>query len=221
MSFTVASIITAAKRRYPDMTDAEAVEFLNTVRGWVMSELQLRRTTLTVNLTADTQEYSLNAAVFAVDQVRYTRSSTQGDFKVLRAVSLYELDATSQDWRKLESGEPSSFYIYNGTTGPMIGLDRPAPTTTSSGYPILTIDVNQNNALSNGDTLYDDLPNAKVYVYGIRREFAEDKDNANVAAWDEMFNRELNRAQSYMNKKNRGSATVMRPAYMYRRNGVI
>lgn len=203
------------------MSDSVALEHLNTVRGYVMSELQLRRTTLSVNVTDGTREYALNAYAYCVNQVRYTRSSTQGDFKVLRAISLPELDMTQQDWRKVDDGEPSAFYLYNGTTGPIIGLDRAVDTTTSSGYPILSVDVNQNNVLSSGDVLYDDMPNTKVYVYGIRREFAEDMDNANVAAWDELFGRELDRVHAYLQKKNAGYSTVMRPSYMYRRSGVI
>jgi len=221
MSVTVANIIQAAKRRYPDMPDALAVEFFNTVRGYVMSELQLRRTTITVNLVDGTQEYALNSQSFVINQVRYVRSATQNDFKVLRAVSIPEFDATAPDWRKVDGGEPSAFYIYNGTAGPMLGLDRPAPTTTTSSYPVLSVDVNQNNTLSAGDTVYDDLPNMKLYVYGIRKEFAEDYDNANVGAWDEMFARELNRAQKYLDKKNRGTATSMMPSYMHGRGGVI
>lgn len=221
MSFTVASIISAAKRRYPDMSDTIAVELLNTVRGYVMSELQLRRTTLSVSLTSGAQEYALSQTAYIVNQVRYTRSATTGDFKVLSALSLPELDAVTPDWRKTAQAEPSAFYLVSGTTGSTIGLDRPAPTTTSAGYPVLSIDVNQTNTLTSGDTIYDDLPNPKLYVYGIRREYAEDTDNANVAGWDELFNRELNRAKTYLDKKSRGAATTMMPAYMYGRGGVV
>ena len=221
MTFSVDTIIDAAQLRYQDLSDTNALRGLNTTRNYVMTLLDLRQTSFDINLTAGTSEYALNEYLFMVDAVQYVRSSTRSDYKVLRATSTEELDATQQDWRKLDNGEPSQFYLNAISTGPVIGVTCPPDTTTSGGYPILRVYGNQGSALAAAGTFYDDLPNDKLYVYGIRKEWAEDNDRDNVGMWDDLFQRELARVQGYLFKKNQQLSTRMQPSYMTRRAGVI
>ncbi len=221
MSFTVASIVAAARLRFNDITDTEAVLYLNDIRSDVLAQLSLRKTTLSITtLAVGTSEYALNAAVMNVDQVRYQRSSDVDDFVVLTPITKDDLYAVNSYWKAEENGEPRAFYLWTNTAGAVIGLTPSPSSATSGGYPKLDIDVSQTETLTIASTIYDDLPSATVYINGIKKRFAEDRYSDEAARFDQMYKRDIAAAQRYLYSKNRGAPAVMRPAYMSRRRRV-
>lgn len=221
MSFLVNDVIREAREIYPDLADTHALRHFNRVRSTVLSELDLRKTSTTVNVAEGVNEASLAATALKIDSVEYVRSSTARDFKVLLPTSIDELNNKETEWRRLENNEPDRFYLHTGTSGPVIGV-VPAPNeTTSGGYPILRIYFSQNETLTAGGTLYDDLPSAQVYVYGIAREHAARHDKGSLANWVQLFEMEMAAAQRFLYNKQAGDQGVRFVPGWKKRTGVI
>lgn len=221
MSFLVKDIIRDAREIYDGLAPDDAVRHLNRVRATVLSELDLRKTSTTIDVTDGTIEYALASTALKVDAVDYVRSSSERDFKPLRPTSVDELDTSEAEWRRLDPSEPDRFYLSVGTTGPVIGLVPPPNETTSSSYPHLKVYFSQNETLTANSTIYDDLPSTSVYVYGIAKEHAVRYDKENFANFRAMYEMELAAAQRYLyNKTARNQGARFIGAWR-RRTGVI
>lgn len=221
MSFLCSDIIANARLRFNDLKDADALVYLKEVRAHVLGLLDFRKTTITnTSLVAGTAEYAYADTSMNFDQVRYVRSATDGDFKILRAITKDYLYAERPEWTMQEDGEPSEFYLTAGTTGPKIGLVPAPDTSTSGGYPKLEMDITQNETLTTGTTIYDDLPSASVYINGIKKRYAEDKHRDDIEVYTRLFKSDIAEAQRYRNNKNKQAPAKLRPAFMSRRTGV-
>lgn len=221
MSYSVQTdVVDVARLVYPDLSPTDAVKYLNIIRGEVLRRLKLYATTSTISLTAGTQEYALSAGIDRVEAVEYRRSATQSDFMPVLPVSLDYLEQQETRFRAYTNGEPRRFYLSEGTTGPLIGF-VPAPlTSTSSGYPIITLYEQAFTTLIVSDTFYDDLPSCLVYTTGVAREFSKANAVDQYQMRDALYQQALNEAQDYLFKKNKNLQITMRGAWIKPR-GVI
>lgn len=222
MSFLISDIISGARLKYNDLEDASALIYVKEIIAEVRAKLNIRRTTISITtLAVGIREYAYSAFVLGVDEVRYQRTSTTDDFaKLIPLSGKEEAYAKIQEFQKITNGEPRWFYLSEGTTGPVIGLIPCPDTATSGGYPKLDIDVSQNETLTTGSTIYDDLPSADVYITGIKFKYARDKYPEEAKYWEDQYRKAIQTAQSYRLTKNRQAPPQMTPRHMRRRTPV-
>lgn len=157
----VSDIITAIKDTFGHLSDAEYLRILNDVHSEFLVDLPITAETITMTaLVADTQEYSFDASVLDVWDVRYLRSSTAGDSIQLKPTTVDYLDYEYGDWRGDEHGEPKFYYF----TGVNIGLYPKPDTTSSASYPQLSIYVTDSVTLSTGSTMAPRINNYRAWV---------------------------------------------------------
>jgi len=202
MSFAVDTIIDNAQRVYPDLTDAIGLIFLNQVRRDLHRRFKLRQASQDINLTSGTQEYAYSADFMNVETVHYVTAS--GVSVNLEPVEYSYLNKFERDWRDTAAGTPTRFYLLVGdtTSGPMIGLDPKPNTTTSGGFPIITVRGTKTVDMAAGETIYDDIPNSLVYEYGICFHFARTERIEDAEYYRFLYENALVETADYLFGKN-------------------
>lgn len=185
---TAQAIIDEAKLDFPDETDTRALSDLQSVDDYICFRFPVIRSRQDVTLTADTREYSLPSNTVRVLACRYVTSATASD--KLQARHLDWFDAYDYNWRDQSSGTPMDYYV--DTANNNIGL-HPAPdTTTSGGYPKLTLDVSQRRGtLVVGTDFGSNLPSYQAWVEGLRHRMALRTSDERLGYYERMFNHEL------------------------------
>lgn len=157
MSYTLpsrATIITRFLERYPEAGNTRAVQLFQKAFNWAMDIAAPRYSTITVNLVAGTNEYTLDTDVLRVQTVEYLFSATWSN--KLEAVTIDELDVTVIGWRNF-SGQPIKYYALSEASGNTainrVGLYPNPQTTTSGGYPALRLSCNLVDDFGTSDTL--------------------------------------------------------------------
>ena len=146
----VSDLITQIKDTFGHLSDAEYLRILQDVHSEFLVDLPITATTITETaLVAETQEYTFDASVLDVWDVRYVKTSTAGDSKQLKPISVDQLDHEYGDWRGDESGEPDYYYF----TDTKIGLYPKPDTSSSASYPQLSMYVTDSVTLATGTTM--------------------------------------------------------------------
>jgi hypothetical protein len=193
---SVTSIITRAQIRYPELGSSIAQQFFNDAHHFVLEKLQVRNTTSTVSLTANTQQYDLDATISKVHEAYYERSSEPGTWQVLYEKSLDQLIVESKGWRTTgTSNIPYYYYITSATDTdsgkPQIGF-YPIPNAGTSGtYPRVKLYVTQYADLTGSETVPSSLLDDKIYVYQICRDWASGYDKDLYGWWQERVDEEV------------------------------
>ena len=128
-------------------------------------------------------------------QVRaaYYRKSATETTK-LTPVSTDWMDMYVKTWRATtETGTPTKFYVEAvETSGEVrVGLDPVPDTTTSGGYPVVVLYGTTYQAMLANENVPSIIPSIRVYVEGMKKLYASDRDPERVAIWDELYRREL------------------------------
>ena len=193
---TVQDCIDGLHVSYPQVSDAQALDYFRDVHREILSLAQIENGEETVNLTAGTREYALNATN-KITQVRaayYLKSAT--DITRLAPTSTDWLDANDPTWRATtDKGQPLRFYREDEK----LGLDPVPDTTTAAGYPKVLVYGTTYQALIATDPIPEAIPSVRVYVEGMKRLYASDRDPANFAQWDAAYQRELHAALAAIN----------------------
>lgn len=198
MADTVTTIVDACQYDYPDMTDAKGVEYANVVHRRLLTAFpELRIDTEDINLTSGTGEYSLDEDIYKVHSALYLTAASTGT--VLDETSVTELDNKNAGWRLESSGTPTGFYVWANTTGQVVGLYPKPNTTTSGGFPKVTLYVTRRpSALTGSDTVFTMLPDSQIYKEGILLEFAKAQRKEDVAMRLEVYRAELQRVGEFV-----------------------
>ncbi len=202
MSFAVNTAIDNAQRVFPDMSDTVGLVFFNQVRRDLHAHFKLRQASQDINLTNGTQEYAYSADFMNIESVHYVTAS--GVSVNLEPVEYSYLNKHERDWRDTAAGTPTRFYLTVGdtTSGPMVGLDPKPNTTTSAGFPIITVRGTKTVDMAAGETIYDDIPNTLVYEYGMCFHFARTEHLEEAEYWRLMMVAEYDRIWAYLLAKN-------------------
>lgn len=213
MSFSVASIVAGVQRVYSMLQSADVVGYLNEARPDILRRLRLRNTTQTLNLTAGQSEYAITTPMLGATAVEYVRSGGASDVKVLEPTNVETLDITNPSWRTVAATEPRSYYFSDSVSGPVVGL-FPAPhLSTSGGYPLIRIRYLDCNALSGGDTVYDNVLSPMIYVHAVCKRYAEDRGLEDLALRMKLFSDEMGLNEAYLKgRQTKAGATRLRVA---------
>lgn len=180
MSYTVQSIVDQARDIYPSMSEVAALRYFNEVRKDILSQVPLVNSSNTISVVAGTPTYQYSVYARRIQSAQYEKSAT--DVKRLLATSKDRVDFEYPNWRQWDDATPRMYFIEHDNTGlPIVHL-IPAPDTTTSGtYPRLVLYDDIYSDLLIGDTIYDDLDSADVYITGIVKKWARTKVPADLA----------------------------------------
>ena len=194
MAITVSSIFTAVQRHFPDIPQQTFLDLLGDVHQEIIENVRITPdVTVTVNLTAGTQEYTLPDTVLRIWEVAYSASS--GDYQKLKETNVDWLDYNVPSWRSFTSSTPSYAYDRGGNIGFV-----PAPSTsTSGGYPIVTLYCSQtsNTPLGIGDSLPAMARTGNAWTYRICEKWAEMNHQEQAPTFAQLSAREYQRLITY------------------------
>ena len=147
---------------YMEADDTEKLRHLQRTHTRILTAIPLEPSIVTYSsLVSGTRQYATGDTYLRVWSVRYVRSATAGDSKMLKPISVDELDNDFGDWRAGSAGEPSYWYWRGGE----IGLHNKPDTTTSGGYPNLSMEVSTYEAITGATVLPAHVPNFDCWVY--------------------------------------------------------
>lgn len=173
MAILVSTVQDKVQRRFPDLTDTIALEYINSIHADICRQLPMVTAVEDVSVTAETQEYALNAADIRVLQVEWVTDATDGGRVTLEATDKDYLNSENKNWRRRGSGTPHEFYITK-SGGYYLGLLPKPNVTTSGGYPVARCHVTRVETLVGGSSLPAGLLTYDAYVYGAQMRFAMD-----------------------------------------------
>ena len=179
MSYTVQSIVDQARDIYPSMSEVAALRYLNECRKDILSTIPLVTSSNTISVTSGTPTYQYSAYARRIQSAQYEKSAT--DMKRLIATSKDKVDWEYPNWRQWDDATPRIYFLEHDNTGlPIVHL-IPAPDETTSGtYPRLVLYDDIYSDLLIGDTIYDDVDSADVYITGIVKKWARTKVPADL-----------------------------------------
>ena len=209
MAFTVQNCLDAFHRRYPGLTAAEKLTYFLEVYREVLDTCKIEEDLQQENLTDGTREYELSydPILTNIKAVYYVESATSAT--KLTPVTEDWMDANIDQWRTTtDTGTPSVFYVRwpdsSGVTTEgklVIGLNPIPDTTTSAGYPILNIYGTEHQILAATDKIPSAFPNIRVFVEGMKRNYASDRDQASYQFFKYTFEHELHKVQAFLSNQ--------------------
>lgn len=197
MSSTATAVISKFRTRYPSCSATNASLYLQDVLKELYSRLDIRQVDITVSLTASTREYDLNVDVTAIQRAIYKPSADESGWVILSANNIYKLDHTEPSWRlNLTEGSPVTYYIRgvssSDTAKNVIGFIPIPDTTTSSGYPNVTLVCTQYAEITGSEALPSNLLNDNVLLYGMYYYYSIDRDDAaSENRWYKLYEHEI------------------------------
>jgi hypothetical protein len=181
---TVQDCINGLRVSYPQVEDAQALQYFRDVHREILSLAQIETEEETLDLTAGQREYATQTTT--VRAAYHARSAS--DVTRLIPTSTDWLDDNRPNWRQdQQRGRPTAFFIEDGK----VGLDPVPDTTTVAGFPKLVLYGSAYQALVAVDPIPAAVPSIRVYVEGMKKLYASDRDPDRFAQWDANYQREL------------------------------
>lgn len=196
---TVQQLINLARRHFQLFDEQEALTYLQGVHNKILRLVRIKPDeTVDVSLTADTYNYTLATTIVRIWDARYVLSSTTGDSRPLYSRSVDQLDwETKGIWRTQPSATP---IWYDERSGELILYPTP-DTTTSAGYPKVTLTVQKTDVLTMASTLPTQVDEYDAWIYGLCRKYAAEKERDQYAFFDMAYRRALNDLISFSEGK--------------------
>lgn len=170
MATTAGNIIDQAQLVIPEVNDTVALAYLQLIHNELCFDFKLSKATATnTSLVAGTRAYSLASGASRVYQVRYVRSATDGDFKVLMPTSEDELDQRYRNWRGMDDGEPNWVFVDSD----QVNLVPSPDSSTSGSYPQLQYEYTSVATLSSGTNLPTGVVSYEAWRCGLLWKMAE------------------------------------------------
>lgn len=199
---TVQECVNAAKVGYPSLPDigapSTAVDIFNEVHNDILSRCGIQTGTETITLAAGTKEYDLQVtARFACTAV-YVRSATDGDGTKLQSMSQEEFESRSGDYKFQASGTPTHYYISHKSDGTVqIGFHPTPDTSSSGGYPNVTLRVGRGATLTAAGNLPLGVKNHTAWVKGVQCIWAERRNLPEAAKKRQEYEDEVGLLQAW------------------------
>ena len=203
MSSTKTQVLAKFAATYPQCEPSLQSQIFDDVNREIASRIQCRNSVQTVNLTAGQQEYNWDPSgyVTQIHEVYYLPSGTTGAGIQLFQMDIDKLAEEMTNWRQgTTPAIPQAWYISsapanaNSTGGQgVIGFWPPPPTTTSAGYPVVSVYVSSAQPLAGGDTVPVQLLNDYVYLYRMYELFANQRVPDEPRQWGKLAEGEFER----------------------------
>lgn len=182
-NYLASNVIDSFQRTNPQVNDTDGLALYKEVLMEVVALLQIEGGSESKNLTDGTREYELtyDPVILNVSEVYYVSAAATAT--KLKRVSVDWMDANYEDWRvTTTTGTPRQYYIDAPTSASLttqgkivIGLDPIPDTTTSAGYPIVTIYGSEYEEPSATSDVPQIISDVRVLVEGMKRNYASDR----------------------------------------------
>lgn len=161
MAITVQSVVDEVRNRFPEISQALALGYVNDANRKILENLpEIRRTTTTISVNSGTSEYTLADTVFQVDLATFTPAG--GSVVTLSGTTIEQLNQSSKTWRTDAQGTPNEYYISASSSANIIGL-YPNPSANGS---LKCYGSEIGSDLLIGDNLYAPIPDKDAHVDG-------------------------------------------------------
>lgn len=217
---TASQVIDDFQMRFPDINDANALRLLNMIHKRIVSRLGIRDSTLDISLTDGAREYDLAEAATQIRKAYYVSSATDGDYHELYETSQDKLDLTDGSWRRRPNEEkPLWYYIATAVTGTrtskkQIGFDPIPPTTSSGGYPKVTLYITTVDDLQAADAIPTALQDSQIYLDGMSWLFMKEQRDDAADFWKIEYEKRVHEEIAFINKMTRHEPTAYYPAWV-------
>jgi hypothetical protein len=188
------------EEHYPRCSDTRALRVLNRIHRRILSRVQVRNSSTDISLTSGTRQYDLAATVMKVWAGYYIKSATADDFYPLIETSVDELDQRDSGWRSrtnTSSSTPDLYYVTSAVTGDgaknQVGFVEIPPTTTSGGYPKVTLHTTDCAELATDDSVPTNLLDDEIYLAGMSYLWARQYDKENAGSHEAWFESEIDK----------------------------
>lgn len=218
MGVLVSQILARIQRSKRDCSDGVALGFVNDVHGELLSRYSLRDDVLEVSLTAGVQEYGLDETAVMVEVASYVLDSNRS--VPLGTLDPGEMDALEPGWRVRAAGTPARFWIGADLSGATIGLYPKPDAATSSGYPLVRLNVRRRQILTSLDSIPNGLLNGDAYVYGALRRFCEERHQDELPVWMDRERDAFLKLETYMSQRQQQQGARILPAFLRSRRTV-
>ena len=203
---TVQDCIDGLHVTYPQVQDDQALLYFRQVHREVCNLGQLNYDSYTFSsLVAGTREYVMSD-LDVTTSVRAAYYQTDADtYYKLTPTSTDWLDEYRPNWRlDTDTGQPEMFYIegkgsYVDPEETRIGFYPTPNTTSTSGYPRVVTYGTTYQAMNPTEDIAPIIPSIRVYIEGMKKLYASDRDPDRLAMWDELYKRELHSTLAYIN----------------------
>lgn len=194
MADTLTTVITAFRTDYyENCSAAKALILANIVHAELLNSEDFREVAIDVSLTDGTREYAPSGITSIMRVTRaYFRESATSD-KELIPMTVQTMDDDFPGWRvDTDEGDPIYFYWTNPSSGdassPKIGFHPIPDTTTSGGYPKVTLYTRQATSLDTSDEIPSQLMfGSLVYLRGMAALWAERRDREMYDAYKKLY----------------------------------
>lgn len=211
-NFLASDAIDGAQRTYPQISDTVGLVLYKEVLIEVLSRMQVEHGSEDKNLTDGTREYEVTYDPQIIGDIVVYYLTDADSATRLTPVSQDWMDANVDNWRvTTDTGTPTRFYYGAPTSAALttqgkvvIGLDPIPDTTTTGGYPIVRIYGVEYEEPSATSDIPQAVPNIRVFIEGIKRNWAMDRDPANYPLFKSTFEDELAKAQFIDQSKLKG-----------------
>jgi hypothetical protein len=180
-----------------------------------------------VNLTSGTRFIALTNIAKKVVNVLYKPSATASGWKQLLPTSFDELEFYENVRKDTVAAIPSRYYLgttidIEGQSINTIAFDKVLPTTTSGGYPIVTVVGQFLIPLSNADSLPDALMGYEmVYVYHMAKAYTSLVAPEKMVYWDQWLNQASAQLRAdLMSKEYSNEGASLLPSFVNQLNRV-
>lgn len=222
MAITVQSIVDQARIRFKDLTEAQAVIFLNEIYKDAIYDLRVLVTQENVSLVAAQREYTLSERIVRVWTASYVTASGYNNGMQLNPTSSRALDANKPEWRYMNPGQPQDAYVTVNSSGQkVLGLDPMPSTSTSGTYPRIELMVSKEPAsdLTISDSLPEVIRDRSPWVWGIIAKYSqirypeqyENNYQTYLREYEDMKARIMGVTADYQPKLNTWVQQTMRP----------
>lgn len=204
-----------ARKGFEDLTKEDFTNHINRVHKDILIRMPVRVNTEDISLTSGTKEYALDSDIVKVwEAYRYDTSSTG---EALTATSVHDLHLDTPHFRFDANGKPKMFYVWNSvTTGDVIGFHPTPDTTTSSGYPKITLHVTRENTLDMTTTLPTGVKDHQIYIEGVCYYAAMDVMPEKAQFWFNAYQMEMDKNRRFYQNRNPDHSPSVAPR-IYRR----
>ena len=219
---TVDQVIARARQTFGSIplssaTSPNGLDLLNEVYGEMLFDVALLSQEVDVTLTAGTNHYTLTTPM-RVFSARYVRSATTGDFRTLEPVSQDEQDERMLQYLRFQNSEPIEFWTLPKSDGTSeLWLSPTPPTSTTGGYPKVTVRLTKYTAFSSGsDTLPVGLPSYEAFILGLCVKWASALGDPKLGELEQRFEIKKKQLETYRHSLNARVRPNLRPNYKWR-----
>lgn len=178
-----------------------------------------------VSVTANERDYSLINTAKKVVTVLYKPSSDKSEWTQVMPSSQNQLEFYDNFEKDDDPGVPTLYYLgtridTDGQSTNTIVFDKLCPTTTSGGYPIVTVHGQFLIPLSDAD----DMPEAlmgyeMVYVYHMAKAYTSLVAPEKMIYWDQLLNESASQLRAnLMDREYSNEGTSLLPSFVNQLN---